>query len=264
MLDREDYMEPRCPLCMNAKERIPVDRIIEKLDEHLEKGETDRAEEHLRYWLAESKTLGDNSGELTVSSELMGLLRKNGRKEEALSLAYETVSSVSRFDMQDTVTGATALLNAGTVFRAFGHEDEAAKQYERAEAVYEKDLAKDDTRVAGLYNNFAATLTELKRYDEALDKYNKALDILSKKQTSELEEAITYLNIADLVNKRDGILNAEKETEELLDKAYNCLTSDNTEHNAYYRFVLDKCIPAFDYYGHISEGMELRKRMNEY
>jgi len=53
MLEREDYMEPRCPLCMNTKERIPVDRIIEKLDEHLEKGEADRAEAHLRYWLDE-------------------------------------------------------------------------------------------------------------------------------------------------------------------------------------------------------------------
>ena len=263
MLEREDYMEPRCPLCMNTKERIPVDRIIKKLDEHLEKGETDRAEEHLRYWLSESKNLGDNSGELTVSSELMGFLRKNGRKEEALTLAYETISSVSRFDMDDSIVGATALLNAGTVFRAFGHEEEAATQYKRAEAVYQKDLLEDDVRVAGLYNNFAATLAELKRYDEALDKYNKALDILSKKQSSELEEAITYLNIADLINKRDGLENAESKTEELLGKAYTCLTLDKTEHNAYYRFVLYKCIPAFDYYGHIAESMELRKRMNE-
>ena len=61
----------------------------------------------------------------------------------------------------------------------------------------------------------------------------------------------------------DGLENAESKTEELLGKAYTCLTLDKTEHNAYYRFVLDKCIPAFDYYGHIAESMELRKRMNE-
>ena len=263
MLEREDYMEPRCPLCMNTKERVPVDRIIEKLDEYLEKSEFDRAEEHLKYWLGESKNLGDNSGILTVSSELMGFLRKNSRKEEARTLAYETVSSVSRFEMEDTIVGATALLNAGTVFRAFGHEEEAADLYKRAEAVYEKDLSPDDVRVAGLYNNYAASLSELNRFDEALDKYNKALGILTRKPSSELEEAITYLNIADLINKRDGLEKAEKETEELLDKAYDCLTKEDTEHNAYYRFVLDKCIPAFDYYGHILRSAELRKRMNE-
>ncbi len=245
---------------MNPKSRIPVDRIMEKYDKHIEDGEFERAESHLKYWLDEAKSVGDEAGEIVILGELMGFCRKNGKKEEAFAYANSAVSKVEKYGFGDSVTGATAILNAGTVDRTFGENEMSATLYKNAEAVYEKLLDKSDDRLGGLYNNFASALTQLGEYDSALDKYNKALAIMSMKENGKLECAITYLNIADLFEKRYGGEAAEEKISEMLDKAYELLTDESIEHNSYYKFVLDKCIPAYDYYGQFMRS-ELLKGM---
>lgn len=262
MISKEDYEEPRCVLCMNQKERIPIDRVISRLDEYLENGDLDRAYSHLLYWLEEAKTGSDNMGELSVLSELMGFCRKNGRKDEAIKYASEGVAKVDRYDLSDTVVGATTILNAGTVYRTFEDNEKSSTLYKRVEELYLKILEPSDSRLGGLYNNYASALTELGDFDSALEKYEKALEIMGKQANGKLECAITYLNMADLFAKKDGIEESEKKIDVLLDKAYELLTDDSIEKDGYFVFVLDKCIPAYDCYGQFLRSEDLRTRLN--
>ena len=118
-----------------------------------------------------------------------------------------------------------------------------------------------DDRLGGLYNNFASALCELGEYDKAEERFKKALAIMDGTKNGKLECAITYLNLADLYEKRDGSVKAESLTDEMLTKAFELLTGDCVEKNAYYEFVLDKCIPAYDHFGQFLRGAELKSRI---
>ena len=55
-LEREDYMDPACPLCGKPGETetpqpVPQDRIQRKLREYEDASDWQGAERHLRYWL---------------------------------------------------------------------------------------------------------------------------------------------------------------------------------------------------------------------
>ena len=75
----------------NANGKIPVERVIEKLDDFLSRNDYSSAEKHLLYWLSEAKELKDVRGEFAVSNELMGLYRKTGKKDEAYRFAARSI-----------------------------------------------------------------------------------------------------------------------------------------------------------------------------
>ena len=57
-LEKEDYIDPACPLCGKPGETesarpVPVDRIQGKLREYEDASDWEGAERHLKYWLAE-------------------------------------------------------------------------------------------------------------------------------------------------------------------------------------------------------------------
>ena len=57
----EDYLEPECALCMNveSKEKIPVNRIINKYDEFINRDNKAAALNLLKYWYNEARFLKD-------------------------------------------------------------------------------------------------------------------------------------------------------------------------------------------------------------
>ena len=88
-LEREDYIDPACPLCGKPGETesarpVPVDRIQGKLREYEDASDWEGAERHLKYWLAEAEMNRDRRGQLMLHNELMGFYRKQGSREEAL------------------------------------------------------------------------------------------------------------------------------------------------------------------------------------
>ena len=83
-LKREDYEEPQCLLKMDKGEErpinaVPIRRVIEKLDEYLTKNDQAAAERHIKYWIGEAVAGRDNGALLSLTSELMGFYRNNGR-----------------------------------------------------------------------------------------------------------------------------------------------------------------------------------------
>lgn len=266
-MEREDYTDPQCPFCTdmfkkNVK-RIPTGRVIDKLDEYFGKNDYDGAERHLLYWLSEAASEGDVNGEFTVRNELMGLYRKVGKMDKALEQTAAVLDLVKAMGNENSVSAATAYLNAGTAYKAADQPEKSLEYFQAAKAIYEKHLEKNDSRLAGLYNNMALTLTALGDFKTARLYYEKAIAIMKTHKNGLLDCAISYLNMADTEEAEFGIEAAEAKITELLEKAAACLDSTENERDGYYAFVCEKCASAFGYYGYFAYENELKERARE-
>jgi tetratricopeptide (TPR) repeat protein len=241
-----------------------ITRILSKLDGLFARKEYAEAEKLLRYWEAEGERSGDDKVYYLAVNEQMGLYRKLGRKDDALSAVRKMLRHLDRTGRRMSIEGATALLNAGTVYKAFEMSEEGLPFFEEAAFVYEELLKPDDKRLAGLYNNMSSALSDTGRLDEALDLCEKALGILAKKPGNEAEEAITYLNMTAMYEARDGREKAETDIEHCLTEAWKKLmAAAPVTEEGYLAFVYEKCAPTFEYYGWFMAGNELQKRAEE-
>ena len=266
---------------------VPQRRIIDKMDEYMSRRDYNGAERHLLYWLEEAKLGGDLQGQLMLRNELVGHYRKTGQKEPAMESAAKALDLLRELDMENTITAGTTYVNIATACGAFGDHERAIRLFEKARAAYERSSQTETQLLGGLYNNMALTCTELGRCEEALALYEKAADLMGRVPDGELEQAITYLNMANTVEVQLGLeageqqINAlveraeellEAKGEELLGKGEAALT-DGTDLRAmkqeerarlgYYAFVCEKCAPTFAYYGYFMTAESLTERSEE-
>jgi tetratricopeptide (TPR) repeat protein len=266
---------------------VPRQRIIDKMNEYMSRLDYKGAERHLLYWLAEAKLGGDLEGQLMLRNELVGHYRKTGQKEASMESGEAALSLLKELDMEDTITAGTTFVNLATACGAFGEHEKAIRLFERARAVYEGSGHTEAQLLGGLYNNMALTCTELGRFEEALALYEKAVSLMGHVQDGELEQAITYLNMANTVEAQDGLEAGEARINELVEKAEALLTPkgeaflgaqeailhDGTDLRAlkmeerarlgYYAFVCGQCAPTFAYYGYFMTAEELKARSEE-
>lgn len=238
---------------------IPRERILHKLDSLLAGNDYDGAKRLLQYWLSEATATRDDHGALLMENELMGLCRKLGEKEQALAFAHSALDRITRMNIGDNVGAATTCLNCATVYKAFGLSEKAIPLFETAQKVYEKELEPHDDRLAGLYNNMALALVDLKRFEEARALYKKAISILQERKDGELEIAITYLNLASAAESELGLEDAA-ETIDAFAKKAEAILEAHTPRDGYYAFVCEKCATVFDYYGYFYYAKELADR----
>ena len=242
---------------------IPLRRVLDKLDEYFAKDDAAAAERRLNYWMAEAEQNRDYRGKLSLLNELVGLYRKNGREREAMSAAENAVALAKAIGLEGSVTMGTTLLNYATACRAFDHPEKALDLYEQARGLYEANLSPVDERLAGLYNNMGVTLTAMERYAEARDLYESALAIIGKTEGGQADEAVTWLNLADLIGNEKGLEQGDAGIRACLDKAERLLNDEALPHDGYYAFVCEKCAPTFAYYGYYFTAKELEKRAAE-
>ena len=265
-MEREDYIDPQCPFCTDQYQKepqvrpIPTARVLEKLDELFSRNDYEGAERLLLYWLDEAKLGGDLRGEFQLRNELMGFYRKQGKREAAMENADLAISLAERIGILQSVAGATALLNAATVRKAFGLAEEAIPFFEKARAIYEAELKATDPRLAGLYNNTSLALVDLGRYAEARALYEKAIALLSASRGNEPEIAVSYLNLANLEEAEHGLEDGAEAIEADLAHAEVLLNSPGQPQDGNYAFVCEKCAPTFEYYGHFAFAAELTER----
>ena len=236
------------------------DRVLEKLDGLLQRNDYPGAKRLLEYWLAEYRQMGDGRGVLLVENELMGLCRKLGEREQALSHAQAALNQVGRLDIADEVGAATTYLNSATVCKAFGMPEDALNLYEMARAIYERELPPTDERLGGLYNNMGLALVDLKRFREAGELYEKALAVMEAVPDKEPEQAITWLNMATACEQEYGLDDALPGIEEVARKAMECLDVGKDRTDGNYAFVCEKCASVFAYYGYTDYAAQLEGR----
>lgn len=266
---------------------VPQRRIIDKMDEYMSRRDYNGAERHLLYWLEEAKLGGDLQGQLMLRNELVGHYRKTGQKEPAMESAARALELLRELEMENTITAGTTYVNIATACGAFGDHERAIRLFEKARAAYESSSRTETQLLGGLYNNMALTCTELGRFEEALALYEKAAELMGRVPDGELEQAITYLNMANTVEAQMGLEAGEQRInilveraeelledkgEELLGKGEAALT-DGTDLRAmkqeerarlgYYAFVCEKCAPTFAYYGYFMTAESLTERSEE-
>ena len=237
---------------------MQTDRILAKLDSYLHKNDYASAERHLLYWLGEAGNTGDFRTSLLVSNELMGLYRKQGMENQALECVANALTLIDEKGLGAQVGAATTFLNCATVYKAFGMADKALPIFERAREIYENSLDRFDGRLGGLYNNMGLALCDLEKYGEARELYSKAISIM-KHNGSDLEVAITVLNLATLSENELGAGASCEKVEEYLSEAEAILEAWQ-KRDGYYAFVCEKCASVFGYYGHFAYEKELYER----
>ena len=259
-LRAEEYAEPRCLLCdepHGAKPKpkmIPQGRVMAKYDEYTGRNDYAGAERHMLYWLREAELGADKQGQFQIHNELMGLYRKTGQEEKAFESMEAALALAEEMHIDTRPAGATALLNAATVCSAFRKPQQSLPLFVRAREIYEQQLPPE---------NPALTLVALDRFDEADELYQKALRVMAGAPNGALEQAITYLNMADVAYLRMGAADAEPVIDDLLTTALGLLEQEGLPRNGYYAFVCEKCAPTFLDYGWTAYGKELRERARE-
>ncbi|MBR5236917.1 MAG: tetratricopeptide repeat protein [Clostridia bacterium] len=254
-----------CSTCNKAKmasRHIPVQRVIEKLDRFFDTNDLAGARSLLEYWQAEAQSVGDASGELSIVNEMLGLYRKTAEKEKGQNAVARALELLALTGKAETISGATILINAATTSKAFDEPEKAVLLYEKATKIY-KDcgVLEDDLQFAALYNNFAITLVDLENFERAKEFYEKAIAITSRQVESLLDCAVSYVNLAHLYERWQGIEN--EHIEPCLKKAEALLGDERLNQNAYYAFVCEKCAPSFDYFGYFMLAKKLNDKARE-
>ncbi|MBR4906007.1 MAG: tetratricopeptide repeat protein [Clostridia bacterium] len=265
-IDKEDYAEPRCLLCeepygAEAKiKSVPQQRIMEKVDEYMSRRDYAGVERHLLYWLEEAKLGHDLRGELMIENELIGHYRKTGDREKAFLHVEAALKLLDTLGFEGTITAGTTCVNAATAHQAFGEPERALAIFDRARRNYEAIPSVKPELLGGLYNNMALTLVSLRRYSEANALYEKAIETMGKAPHGALEQAITYLNMANASEEEKGLLDAAETIDAYLNTAQQLLDTPSVPRDGYYAFVCEKCAPTFEYYGWFSAANELNER----
>ena len=151
-------------------------------------------------------------------------------------------------------------MNAATACSAFGENDRALDLFRKARAIYESVPSLKPELLGGLYNNMALTLVALGRFREADELYGKALETMARAENGALEQAITYLNMANAAEDELGLVDASETIDADLLKAQELLDTPSVPRNGYYAFVCEKCAPTFAYYGWFAYEAELNER----
>ena len=256
----EDYLDDNVTYGRRDRDAIPIAHVIEKLDEHLSRNDYAAAERHLCYWEAEATEARNLRALYTIVNEQIGLFRKLGRQEEAFDRAAYALKITEEAGLSGTAAEATAYINAATAYKAFGRVSDALPLYEAARKIYERDLENTDERLGGLYNNYALALAEVGEYDRAEALFYRAIGIMAQNRMMP-EEAVSYLNLADLYEARDGIEAGDEKIQKCLNEAERLLDDPENTQDGNYAFVCEKCHPTFDYFGRFFYAEELRKRM---
>lgn len=265
-VEPEDYLEPRCPLGRpdhlrpeprpEPQGRIPLPEIIAECDRLFNANDPVQLGEHLRYWRQRAQELGDESGELSILSELMGHYRMQRDEERALSAVRDGLELMKRLDVYGTAGGGTVLINAATALQSFGYFSEALRYYAEAFRCYNVSLDPMDMRFAGLLNNMAAAYDANGESAHARAYYQKALKILEH-HGNRMDMAVTFVNLAQLYDRQDE---NDCRVTEMLNRAMECFDHPDAVHDGYYAHTCCKCASAFGLFGREDDEDELKRR----
>lgn len=211
-----------------------IDEILKKLDGLFADEKLEEVEPFLLSCMRQAKA-GDEYGiYISVGNELIGFYRSISRYEEAFAVAEDVLLLMEELQLEGTVHFATTLLNTATAYRAAGRYEEALADYRRALEIYQRDLPKDDYRLAGLYNNISILLEKLDENEKSALFLQKAIQIVEKQPGSRLELATSRTNLALIQLK----LNRLEEAKKLLDAACRAFEEDGGITDAHYSAAL--------------------------
>ncbi len=244
----------RCKSCSKEDvSRVPIMRVIEKLDAYLSKNDLDGALSLLKHWENEARAFDDKRGLLEILNELIGLARQLGNRDLGVSSAEEAFKIIEQENSQNAVSSGTIYVNGATTYKAFGLAKESLPYYKKAEKIFEENDV-EDFRRAALLNNMASAYSELGEFSSAEENYFKAIELLKSSDSNDGEIAVSYVNLAHLYYEQDAF---DERAEKMLDIAWEYLHSERIVHDGNYAFICSKCAPSYDFFGYFLRKAEL-------
>ena len=176
---------------MNLEEQLAY------LDMLFQSKRLDEIEPYLLDRIRQSIMVDDLSATLTWLNEIIGYYRSISHHEEALTMSRQALKLISSMNLVDTIAHATTLINIATAYRASGDYQTAKQTYQQALGILEIYAEEPlDNQFASLYNNLALTYESLGEPEAAVTQLKKALEHLRFLDHTELNQAITYTNLA--------------------------------------------------------------------
>ena len=237
--------------------KISVRNFISELDTFFAKEDLQGARRCLLEWRSRAADLGDKSGELTVLNEMIGFYRQTKEEAEGMAAINDAFALIDGLGIKNSPSAATIYLNGATTMKSFGKSAEAMEYYNITLENYRVNLDKNDPLVAGLYNNMALALQDLKEYSQAENYFLRAIEITEKIEKNELETAVSLVNLAHLyyeISNEDGRVNS------LMEKALGILENPDFFGYNKYAFTCRKCAPSFGYFGFFLAEKSLNER----
>ena len=248
--------EFKCTSCSKESYKtVPIARVMDKLDELFSRNDLPAVGRLLEYWENEARNLGDKRGLLEILNEEIGYFRRTNDKEKGVSVVREAFELIKELNAEELVSSGTVYVNGATTLKAFGMPEAAMPYYEKARIIYERELDPTDYRIAAFHNNISSAYKDLGDIENAEKACFEAISILEKREGFLGEIAVTLCNIAHMYHERDPF---DERVYSLMDRAWECLTSDKNERNGDFAFLCSKCYPSFGYFGYFEREAELK------
>ncbi len=219
-----------------------LDIFLKELDKKYSEGPQE-LEEYLLYGINKAKAENNKGAALVILNELMGLYRVTSEFDKCSSCADEILEISKSLGIEGTVNFGTVLLNVATAYRVMGRYKEAEEYYNQVKEIFQNKLSQSDYRMATLYNNVSLLYSETGRLEEAKQQLNLALDMLSHIEQSEIEAAITHVNLGNLCFS----LRQNEEGTEHMKKAVDIFIQTDSTDDSHYASALSGLAEAYFY-----------------
>lgn len=243
-------------------EKIQLMQVVSSLEAYVSHKEFDKAEAHLKKWLEETVRQNDKMSELALHNEAMIFYRGQKKPEEAIAHADAAIAILQDPDIDTSRGDATVLMNAAHTYRRYGDKEKALFLYVQAVDAYEKLFAGNDERLANIYNSVALSFCLLEEYGGAMDLFQKALYILQKDKQSQLEEALTQLNIASMFYQQYGPEEGKALIDERVEISKKLIDTESLPRDTFYAMVCEKLAAGYEHLGRFDYQKELLGRAN--
>ena len=192
---------------------MTIDQILTKLDHYYKEDQLTEVEPFLLSCLEDAKKEQEYGIYISVGNELLGFYRSIGQFEAAFAVGEDVLLLMEELQLDHTVHFATTLFNVATAYRTAGKYEEALANYRRALEIYQKELPKDDYRLAELYSSISILLEKLNENENAALFLEKAIQIMEKQPGTRVEVATSRTSLALIELKMDKLEAAEKHLE---------------------------------------------------
>ena len=189
---------------------MTIDQILTKLDHYYKEDQLTEVEPFLLSCLEDAKKEQEYGIYISVGNELLGFYRSIGQFEAAFAVGEDVLLLMEELQLDHTVHFATTLFNVATAYRTAGKYEEALANYRRALEIYQKELPKDDYRLAELYSSISILLEKLNENENAALFLEKAIQIMEKQPGTRVEVATSRTSLALIELKMDKLEAAER------------------------------------------------------
>ncbi|MCI9092811.1 MAG: DUF4037 domain-containing protein [Coprobacillus sp.] len=184
--------------------------IQKQLDCFYSQNQLEQAYQFLLQELQNAMDKEDDLIVLMLLSELIGYYRVTAQFQYGNMIVNQALKILKAKNLEETVHGATTFINIATLYRVQGKYQEALQFYKKTEKIYKNLLSEKDERYSAFYNNLSLLYQEMGDYHQALDCALKALQMISKLDNCEIEQAITYTNLSQMYFSLKDTINGKQ------------------------------------------------------